>query len=275
MCFKCDGKWQVGHRCNKRELSVLLSQGEEDDEGSFLLSPSTESEENGGEGNGQPEVSLNSVVGLTTPKTIKLVGVVKGAQVVIMIDPGATHNFISEEAVQRLSIAITPTKDFGVTLGTGESVNGKGVCKNVAVWIQGIEVVEDFLPLKLGNSDLILGIAWLEKLGTMSTNWKTQTVSFRVQGETVTIKGDPSLGKTLISLKAMIRTLKKTGTGFLVELNCLAGEQQAKESSPEWVEPLLQPFAKVFHMPVGLPPHRTFAHAINLKAGTEPVTVRP
>lgn len=48
LCFKCDGKWQVGHRCNKKELSVLLSQEEGDDEGSLPLSPSTESEDNGG-----------------------------------------------------------------------------------------------------------------------------------------------------------------------------------------------------------------------------------
>lgn len=47
--FKCNGKWQVGHRCNRKELSVLLSHGNEDDHGSPFLSPSTESEGMGGE----------------------------------------------------------------------------------------------------------------------------------------------------------------------------------------------------------------------------------
>lgn len=68
----------------------------------------------------------------------------------------------------------------------------------------GVEVVEDFLPLELGNSDVILGIQWLEKLGSVVTNWKTQVMTFRVDGAIMTIKGDPSLARSLISLKAMI-----------------------------------------------------------------------
>lgn len=42
----------------------------------------------------QPEVSLNSMIEFSNPKTMKLKGVVKGHEVVVMIDPGATHNFI-------------------------------------------------------------------------------------------------------------------------------------------------------------------------------------
>lgn len=26
LCFRCDGKWSVGHKCQKKELSVLLTQ---------------------------------------------------------------------------------------------------------------------------------------------------------------------------------------------------------------------------------------------------------
>lgn len=41
------------------------------------------------------EVSLNSVIGLSNPKTMKLRGLIGDQEVVVMIDPGTTHNFIS------------------------------------------------------------------------------------------------------------------------------------------------------------------------------------
>lgn len=50
------------------------------------------------------EVSLNSVIGLTNPKTMKILGEIHGVSVVVMVDPGATHNFVSLEAVAKLGI---------------------------------------------------------------------------------------------------------------------------------------------------------------------------
>lgn len=43
-----------------------------------------------------------------------------------------------------------------------------------------IDVVEDFLPLKLGCPDVILGMKWLETLGRMQVNWDTLTMRFKV-----------------------------------------------------------------------------------------------
>lgn len=174
----------------------------------------------------QPETSLNSVMGLTNPKTIMMMGHINGEEVVVMIDPGATHNFISTTTVEKLLMSVTPSKAFGVSLGTGELVQGEEICQGVPLYLQGIEMVEDLFSLPLGNSDLILGIQWLEKLGTMTTNWKTQTPKFMLNGEAVTLMGDPSLGRPLVSLKAMIRTLIKDGRGFLIEFNHLEGQRE-------------------------------------------------
>lgn len=188
LCFKCDEKWHVGHRCKQKELSMLLTCDEEVEEENgefayeameehppvnFSVNPDNLNPTNFQQSN--PEISLNSVMGLTSPKTLKLEGTVKGERVVVMIDPGATHNFISLETIQRLNLPISPTKTFGVSLGTGAAVQWEGECKSVEVCLQGVRVVEDFLPLPLGNSDLILGIQWLEKLGTMTTNWMSSS----------------------------------------------------------------------------------------------------
>lgn len=168
-----------------------------------------------------------------------------------------------------------------MSLGTGKAVQGEGECKAVMLELPGVKLIEDFLPLPLGNSDLILGIQWLEKLGTMSANWKTQTLRFQVGGNSITLQGDPSLGRTLISLKAMVRTLRKEKMGYLVEFNQLSGEAEVDSDSDylqkasTFLRPLLREFAKDFCMPQGLPPIRGHEHAINFKEGSNPISVRP
>lgn len=67
-------------------------------------------------------------------------------------------------------------------------------------------IQEDFLPLQLGNSDVTLGIQWLEKLGSMTTNRKTQLMKFNIDTQIVELRGDPALNRSKISLKAMLRT---------------------------------------------------------------------
>lgn len=73
MFFRCDGKFTVDHCCKNRKLWVLLVQGEEEGEEGELGEETT--------GECPPmelaeiiELSLNSVVGLTTPGTMNLIG---------------------------------------------------------------------------------------------------------------------------------------------------------------------------------------------------------
>ncbi|KAL8126621.1 hypothetical protein AgCh_013755 [Apium graveolens] len=139
--------------------------------------------------------------------------------------------------MMELGVICTNDKSFGVSLGTGEMVQGQGECKSVVVEIQDLTIVKNFLPVELGNSDLILGLQWLKKLGTMTANWKAQTIKFSMGSELVTLKGDASLGRTGISLKAMMKTLCRTGGG--------------------------------------LPPKRHQDHNIVMKEGSDPVNVRP
>ncbi|XP_074346704.1 uncharacterized protein LOC141685510 [Apium graveolens] len=282
LCYRCDAKWSIGHRCQKKELSVLLIEEEDEsegEEGDNLPSPTEEV---------TTEVSLNSVIGLTNPKTMKLKGSIGEYEVVVLIDPGATHNFVSLELVKELGIPVEPTGSFGVCLGNGDSVQGDGMCRKVRLQLKGgIEVVSDFLPLGLGNSDVILGVQWLETLGVVMTDWKKQEMTYNIQGKPVTLVGDPSLIRSRISLKAMIKSLKKIGGGFVVEcrqmeaLELQQAEKVRSQSSGEvtkesmFLTDILQRHAKVFEEPKGLPPKRNHEHAIRLKGGSEPVGVRP
>lgn len=62
------------------------------------------------------ELSINSVVELSTPRTMKVTEFLLGQAVVVLIDCGATHNFISLELVKKLNILVTGTNSYGVTM---------------------------------------------------------------------------------------------------------------------------------------------------------------
>lgn len=62
------------------------------------------------------EISRNLVMGINNPKTLKLRGTINEAPVVAMVNPRATHNFISTILVQWLPV--TASKTFGISLGT-------------------------------------------------------------------------------------------------------------------------------------------------------------
>ena len=66
---------------------------------------------------------------------------------------------------------------------------------------------------------MILGIQWLETIGGTYINWKTQLMKFRLGNRTVLIRGDPTLGKILVSLKAMIWTTRHEKQGVFLELS--------------------------------------------------------
>ena len=97
------------------------------------------------------ELSINSVVGLTNPGTMKVRGKIKDREVIILIDYGVIHNFISNKVVQELSLPTKTTSHYRVILGSGAAVKGKGVCEDIELKLEGWKVVANFLPLELGG----------------------------------------------------------------------------------------------------------------------------
>nr|GFA34340.1 putative mitochondrial protein [Tanacetum cinerariifolium] len=95
---------------------------------------------------------------------------IRDREVAVLIDCGATHNFISSKIIEELGLAISDSGTFNVTLGNGETTRSKGICKGLVVVFSEIQVLEDFLPLELGSTDKILGINWLQTLGDVKIN---------------------------------------------------------------------------------------------------------
>ncbi|KAK9184730.1 hypothetical protein WN943_025081 [Citrus x changshan-huyou] len=207
---------------------------------------------------------------------MKIRGRIGEQDVVVLIDSGATHNFISNKVVDRLGLCLMDIGSFGVVMGTGKVEKSRGICRGLILLLPGVQVVEDFLALDLGSTDVILGMKWLQTLGKMKVNWKLLTMEFRVNSQVVVLRGDSSLSKTFVSLKAMIKAIQDARQGFLVELHSMVGGRtEASTVIPKPIQQLLEQFEGVFQMPSGLPPRREHEHAIVLKEGASPISVRP
>lgn len=206
---------------------------------------------------------------------MKVRGAIGSQPVVTLIDLGATHNFIASHLVASMGISIDETEPYGVRMGTGDSERGTSVCKGVVSHLKELDITEDFLPLRLGSSDVILGMQWLETLGVTKTNWKEQKMEFEVNGRIARIEGDKSLGKSLISLKAMARTLSKDPYGYLIELSNTEYQVIPPDPVPLFLQDILSQFECIFQEPTGLPPPRSMEYKIITKEGTTPVSVRP
>ena len=66
LCYRCDEKFSLGHRYKRRELNVMVVQGESD------LEEEIEEEPVQAKAIPSVEISLNYVVGLTNPKTLRV-----------------------------------------------------------------------------------------------------------------------------------------------------------------------------------------------------------
>ena len=217
-------------------------------------------------------MSLNSLVGLSSPKTIKIKGEIRGREVVVLIDGGATHNFIAEEAVKELKISVETMDAYGVVLGTGGVVQATSVCKDVNLTIANLSITHDFLPLPLGSVDVILGVTWLEMLGKVIFYYKFSEMEFSLGEWVVILQGDRSLVRSQVSLKSIMKTFEKEDQGVSIELSAVVqwGVGEAREHIADYlsklqpeIQKVLQSFSVVFEPSNQLPPPG--ARAVNVR----------
>ena len=160
-------------------------------------------------------------------------------------------------------------------MGTGSATKAQGICRGVGLILQRVEIVANFLPLDLGSTEIILGIQWLETSGVTHINWKIHSMKFNVRNTSVNLQGDPSLHKTLVSLKAMCRTIRHEGYGYVVELGAVRVAIEETFVFPHEIETVLNNSKEVFEVPMDLPHFCGKEHTIILKDEISIISVSP
>ncbi|RVW63028.1 Retrovirus-related Pol polyprotein from transposon 17.6 [Vitis vinifera] len=201
----------------------------------------------------EPEISFHALTGWSTPKPCGLQLRLGQHEVVVLIDSGSTHNFISEKVADMLHLPVVPTKPFTVKVANGTPLKCQGRFEHVHVILQGVQ--------------------WLEQLGIVVCNWKKLTMVFQWENQTHKLQGTNTQIIQVASLKVVSKELRQGSSMFAIYLQSTSNEvQQAIHLD---IQQLIKAFEDIFQEPNQLPPAREIDHQITLKEGTEPVNVRP
>ena len=101
----------------------------------------------------EPEISLHALTGWATSKTIRVKAKVGNHELVVLIDSGSAHNFISERVANLLHLPIVSTNSFTLRVANGERLPCQGRFEQVHILFQDI-----LFSLTLYSSPLLIWI---------------------------------------------------------------------------------------------------------------------
>ena len=267
LCFHCDDKFSPGHKC-KKHLNILLVHDDEMGDSDNLDQDWAPVDSDSPEMNNifTAFVSCISVHGLSKRSTMKLQGKIQDRDIVILIDPSATHNFICGKLVEELKLPLLPMPPYCIVLGDGPVVFGKGKYAEVPIITQGIMIIDEFLPLTLSSIHVIMRKQWLDSIGWVHQHFQNLIMKFIVDGQVHILQSDPNLHRQMVDSNNIDKDTF-VGSVFMAELYLLEGVQDPMHNAPahaSLANKLQAQFQQVFQEPRESPPPRDIDHAITL-----------
>ncbi|KAH6770738.1 hypothetical protein C2S52_015541 [Perilla frutescens var. hirtella] len=218
LCYNCDQKWVLGHRCPNRFLILV---GNTEDEGEEETEEEMSIEE---EIAIQGDISsLNSFAGSRTPCSLRIWGKIGNQRINSLIDSGSTHNFVQPEVAQKLKLLLESTARFHVYIGNGDSMLCSYKCPNVEIEFQGLKFNIDLFVLPIQGPELVLGVPWLQSLGKITQDFSQMTMEFKWKGKKAIIQGIASLSPRKVTFNQLQAMAHKEDIHGIYELFVLDG----------------------------------------------------
>lgn len=276
LCFKCGGAFHPMHKCPEKHLKILVLEDDDDKEAEAKVI-AVEVEESDEDDKAEMCVLNLNHIAYENHKTVKLQGRICGVPVLILVDSGATHNFVSQKLVHKMEWSIEETPSLSIKLGDGSRSQSQGVVKGLELNIGEFKLSPEMHLFELGGIDVVLGMEWLKTLGDMIVNWRLQTMSFWSNKKWVVLQGIDGCERELVALQCILSKPKfnKPKELWGMDKRGVEGGTRLTAHQHKELGLILEQYAQVFQEPFGLPPRRNKEHAINLLENHGAVNVRP
>jgi hypothetical protein len=92
-------------------------------------------------------------------------GVLQGQKVSVLIDGGASHNFIDSALLQRMHIPTVKFEGFKVEVAGGSTMSCNRYIPGMKLTLGRHDLVQDVYVMDLSDTNIILGVHWHSTLG--------------------------------------------------------------------------------------------------------------
>jgi hypothetical protein len=208
-------------------------------------------------------LSQAAVSGKAAPKTMQFVGHIQGMDLLVLLDSGSSHSFLSTQVADHVTGLSMLPKALSVRVANGSLLSCTQELLGAAWSLSGYEFKSNLRVLPLQTYDLIIGMDWLEMFSPMLVHWADKWLVIPYEKTCLKLYGlQSSKGQCSVIELCQLQDLPEKDQSIIAGLSV---ELQS----------LVQKFQSVFALPTGLPPQRDCDHHIQLLPGAHPFHIRP
>eukprot|EP00253_Pinus_taeda_P035039 PITA_35039 len=189
LCYSCDRKYTKGHKCAEKKLFYIDCEDEEEKEQERSKEEDIPQEQSLDKEEMNRTISCNALAGITTPQTINIEGQIKKRKVIVLIDSRSTHNFIECKVAKELNYFLYPTSECQVMVANGGTINCSGKFHNIKLLMGEYVLTSRMLSIPMGGAHVVLGVQWLQSLGTIAFNFQELFMKFPMEGKEFELRG--------------------------------------------------------------------------------------
>ena len=191
-----------------------------------------------------------------------------------LVDPGATHSFISVPFTERHQIE-SQSIDGGrmvVSVPNEDTMISERIVPGSRLVIQNKDFPADLIVLGIHDFDIVLGMDWLSRHRATLDCYKKEVRLVRPEEPGVIFRGiRREIAPTLINAMTTLKMLRKGYQGYLEFVVDRRQEGTRLEDIP-----IVKDFPDVFPDDISsLPPDRAIEFVIELIPGTKPISIPP